>query len=87
MSVTIIFLAYAIGFVLGGGTALLATRKTRQLGREMGKAELLMVKYYDRPDRIYLGGDEPKTVYPGHVEVLWFPPSPNDAKAEEQQKS
>lgn len=79
-----LFAMFVIAFVLGGGTVFLATRKERQLGREIGKAELLMVKYYDRPDRIYLGGEDPQTVYPGRVEVLWFPA---DAKATDKEQS
>ena len=81
----LLFAMYLAGFVLGAGTLYLSLRKTITLGRTMAKAQLLYVRIYTKVDAIYLAGAEPMTIYPGRVEVLYFP---LDAKktAEENDK-
>jgi hypothetical protein len=63
-----------MGVIIGYLVEHWMTRKERKLGREVGQAQFLMVRYYDEPqNRVYLAGSEPVTIGPGRVEVLYFP--------------
>jgi hypothetical protein len=63
-----------MGVIIGYLVEHWMTRKERKLGKEIGQAQFLMVRYYDEPaNKVYLAGSEPVTIGRGRVEVLYFP--------------
>jgi hypothetical protein len=49
-------------------------REKRRLFREFLHSELIFTRHYtEERNKVYLGGDAPKEIGPGRIEVLYFP--------------
>lgn len=49
-------------------------REKRRLFHEFLHSEIIFTRHYTEPEnKVYLGGDAPKVIGPGRIEVLYFP--------------
>lgn len=68
------------GVAVGWAAMLIWTARQRKLFREMASAELIYVRQYEAAQNsIYAGGDAPRIIGPGRVEILYYPDT--DAEA------
>jgi hypothetical protein len=77
---SICWAAWIAGCVAGALIVFIALRKERTLWREMKTAELIYIRHYtEAQNSLYAGGDAPRILGPGRVEILFYPAEDGEA--------